>query len=324
MRIATVLHDASPDHDGAPLFPTVALERDGALYGVAALARAFGPRYAQVADDADFHHTVVALGAATLCELDERLKAGERPSAARLLPGSFTWLPPCDMERAAFFECGGGGAGDRGDRGDSSAGPAFAIGSARAFFGHEATVPLPVPARFGEIAAVAELELEVEGALGVMLADDLWRATEAEAARAILGYTLVQGWRARGGGERAPRAAVQLGPVLVTCDEVGATDALRTQLRIEGAPLATGVLGAQRFSPAESIAWISHHVPLRAGDVIAAGRMRMPGGVSRDEGVTLRCGGRVDFAVERLGRLSGRATRGPEMLAWRRSSGRGS
>jgi 2-keto-4-pentenoate hydratase/2-oxohepta-3-ene-1,7-dioic acid hydratase in catechol pathway len=313
MRIACVLHDASPEPDGTALSPTLALERDGALYGVSALARAFGPRYAALAEAADFHPTVVALGGATLCELDERLKAGERPSSARLLPGSFSWLPPCDIERAALIECAPGAADSTPPREE----PSYRFGSARTLLGHEATVPFPA----------GETEPDVACKIAVVLADDLWRATAAEAERSLLGYTLLLGWTARAAYQRlaargestapATSFAAQLGPVLVTPDEAGAACALRMQLRVEGVPSALCAAGAWAFSPAESIAWISQHTPLRAGDVIGLDLVR---GGAADAGVSLPYGARVELAVERLGRLSGRPLPGPPPRAWRSGS----
>jgi hypothetical protein len=297
MRIALVLHDASPEPDGAPLFPTVALERDGALYRVSALARAFGPRYAALDACDDFRHAVLSTGAEPLYELDERLKAGERPTSARILPGTFTWLPPCDPERAALVLCT--------PHADAvyTTPPAFHLASARPLLGHDAAVPV------APFAARASGALDAEAMLAVILGDDLSRATASEADRAILGYTLLLAWR--------PGLAAQLGPVLVTRDEAGDVRSLRTLLRVGGATLPTAEACASPFTPAEAIAWISHHLPLQAGDVIGAGRVR--GGSASDAGAKLTAGMRVDFAIERLGRLCGRPVDGPEPRAWRRS-----
>lgn len=304
MRIALVLHDASPEPDGAPLFPTVALERDGALYRVSELARAFGPRYAALEDDADFHHAVVSLGAEPLRELDERLKSGERPSSARLLPGTFTWLPPCDPQRAAFLTC----APHPRSTPLPAAPPAFHIGSARALLGHEATVPIAQGAPSFDDGARGSA-LDADASLAVLLGDDLCCATASEAERAILGYTLLLTWR--------PGLSAQLGPVLVTRDEAGPLAALRTLFRIGGATLPTADLGAWTFSPAESVAWISHHVPLQAGDVIGAGRL--PGGCAAEAGAKLSFGMRVEMTIERIGRLAGRAVEGPPPRAWKQA-----
>ena len=292
MRIASVLHDASPEPDGAPLFPAVALERDGALYRVSELARAFGRRYAALAD-LDFRPATLALHGGLLHELDERLKSGDRPSAARLLPGTFTWMPPCDTERAAFFAC------LPADPNAAASTPGFRAGTARTLLGHEATVPLPPPAD----------DIDMECALAAVLADDLRRATASEAEQAILGYTVCAAF--------APGFAALLGPVIVTRDELGALTPLRTQLRVDGAPLTTGdAASGIPFSLPESIAWISHQIPLEAGDVLRA--TRVPGTRATESGVKLACGARVDFTIERIGRLSGRLALGPELGPWRR------
>lgn len=300
MRIAAVLHDASSDHDGAPLLPTLALERDGALYGVAALARsAPAPRFAALAEGCDFHATVIALGGVVLRALDERVRSGERPSCARLLPGTFTWLPPCDTERAAYVICGAARAHDASTRAHETPAaegePSFELGSARAFFGHEATVPCD--ARGDDVA--------IDCGVAAVLGDDLFRATALEADEAILGFTLVLGWT---GGLGA-----QLGPVLVTREEIRTVVGLRAQIRVDGAALPACELDTGPFAPAEAIAWASHHLPLRAGDVIRIARVRAA------HAPRVAFGTRVDVAVEKLARLSGKPSRGPEMRGWRRT-----
>lgn len=289
MRIASVLHDASSDKDGAPLLPAVALERDGAVYGVAALADALGSSCAMVEEGLDFQHAVISLRGEPFRELDERLRSGERPSSARLLPGTFTWLPPCDTERAAFItttaDATASIAPDRG--------PSFQIGSARALLGHDATVPV----------LADERDLGFECAVAAVLGEDLFRATAREAHDAILGYTLLL--------QLTGALGAQLGPSLVTRDEAGPIAKLRAQIRVDGQPLPVCEVGDQPFSAAETIAWISHHVPLRAGDVIGASRLIVPR-------ARVAYGTRVDLAVERLGRLAGKPARGPEMRAWHR------
>lgn len=312
MRIALVLHDASPDPDGAPLFPAVALERDGALYRVSELARVFGAGYASLEDGADFHHAVLSLAGAPLHRLDERLLSGERPSAARIQPGTFTWAPPCDPRRASLFLCAPAATGA------SLPAPVLQVGSARVLFGHEATVPLPpiaggaLSSEGGALAGAVRPEdlrgaaLEVDAGVAVVLADDLDRATALEADDAILGYTLLLAWR--------PGLFAQLGSVLVTREEAGDVAALRPLFRAGGVMLPASDLRASPFTPAEVVAWLSHHVPLQAGDVVGVARVAGAGGST---GARLAFGARVELAIERLGRLCGRAVPGPEPRAWR-------
>src|SRR5262245_1818349 len=130
MRIARVLHAPAPsleiDAERAPT-PTIALERDGALYDVAELEGLFGSPPRRGGDD-DFHARVIALGAEGLGRLDERLLGGERPTAARLPPSEALWLPPCANERCAYVQAGDGDP------------PRWRFANARGLVGHDAIV----------------------------------------------------------------------------------------------------------------------------------------------------------------------------------------
>src|SRR5262249_17407502 len=149
-------------------------------------------------------------------ELDERLRRGDRPSAARLAPDSFVSLPPCDASRVLYFQLSG--AEHELD---------YRIGNARALDGHNASMSFP--AEEGSPAVTADL--------AVVLRDDLARATPDEAARAVLGYsilhvcvartTLARALRAGGNPGRGYDFGGQLGPVLVTRDELDGAGALR-------------------------------------------------------------------------------------------------
>lgn len=305
MRIAHVLQlDTST--------PLVAIERDGALYDVAELDRRFGSKLPEHGGASDFHTRVIALGCAGLRSLDERLRGGDRPSSARLQPGSFLWLPPCDPGRAAYIQLDAYEAAAGADR------PAYRIGNARGLVGHGATVPFPA----------GEDEPDYELNLGAVLAEDLRRATPAEAARAIAGYAVLNDWVARG-VERDAHArargvlpseardfATQLGPALVTPEDLEDLEPLRTQARVDGDVLPGSPVGAWAFSLAESIAYVSEHVELRAGDVIGAGCVL--GGSARSAGRRLSYGSAVELVIERVGKLAGRPVRGPEPVAWRR------
>jgi 2-keto-4-pentenoate hydratase/2-oxohepta-3-ene-1,7-dioic acid hydratase in catechol pathway len=90
----------------------------------------------------------------------------------------------------------------------------------------------------------------------------------------------------------------QLGPVLVTVDEVGDVGPLRGQVRVDGAAVVLADVG---LSPAASIAQVCRSEPLRAGDVIGVACTGAARGVP--------CGVAVELGVERLGRLVGRPVR---------------
>jgi 2-keto-4-pentenoate hydratase/2-oxohepta-3-ene-1,7-dioic acid hydratase in catechol pathway len=289
MRIARVLHESSP-------FPLVALERDGAVYDAGELDRIFDTPYApdRLPGAADFHTRVVALEGAGLEALDEALRAGRRPTEARMLPGTFLWLPPCDTERALYVQMAPHGA-----PGDDRE-PSYRLGCARAMLGHEASVPF----------RAREGRPDFAQGIAAVLREDLCDAGVDEAEHAILGYTILNGWsgldeEARCPGTGARDVPAQLGPVLVTPGEVGALGLLRAQARVDGQVIAETRAGGAGPSLAAAIAWVSRWVPLRAGDVIGAGC------VHRGEaaGCTPAYGASVELVVERLGKLAGRPRR---------------
>ncbi len=282
MRIARVLHGSSP-------VPILALERDGALYDAAELDRIFGTSFSpdRIPGASDFHTRAVALGGAGLDELDDRLLAGDRPAAARLLPGTFVWLPPCDTERALHVQMA--------PYDEHLDEPLHRLGDARLLVGHQGHVHFPAgETRPGYALGVA-----------VVLREDIRDATAEEAERAVLGYTVLNAWygaddEARRRGWGSPRVPAQLGPVLVTPGDLGQVARLKAQVRIEGEVTArTGVAGAC-FSIGESIAWASRWVGLRGGDVVGLGQ------VLEGQG-EVAYGAKVEVGVERIGWLSGQA-----------------
>jgi hypothetical protein len=282
VRIARVLRIV--EEEPSP-FPVLALERDGALYDCGALDRAFDTPFTpeRLPGAEDFHTRVVALRCAGLDELDDRLRAGDRPSSARLLPGEFAWLPPCDTERALYVQ-----AQPYGEAGA----PPYRVGNARALLGQGASVPFPAD----------EDRPDFGLAVAAVLAEDLDAASPDEAAQAILGYALLNAWR----GATAIDVPPQIGPVLVTPDEAGDVGHLRAQVRIDGAVVLASE-GGLVSSPAEAIAAAILSGPLRAGDVIATGCLREA--CAAAHGVTIAFGATVELGVERLGRLAGRAAR---------------
>src|SRR5215212_2556822 len=132
MRIARLIHDSSP-------LPVSALERDGALYEIGELAKRLGSQGAPdlLVGATDFFARVIALRCTGLATLDERLCAGDRPTEARIQPGSFVWLPPCDIDRAFYVHV------DPAPLGEMTGEPTYWIGNARGLLGHEARVALP-------------------------------------------------------------------------------------------------------------------------------------------------------------------------------------
>jgi 2-keto-4-pentenoate hydratase/2-oxohepta-3-ene-1,7-dioic acid hydratase in catechol pathway len=172
--------------------------------------------------------------------------------------------------------------------------PAYRIGDARGLLGHASCVPFPA----GEGCPTFEL------GIAAVLRDDLRDADARQAERAVLGYAILNTWTSNDDEARRPawatrRVPAQLGPVLVTPDDVGDLGRLKALARVDGRVAATTGVGGWALSIAESIAWVSRWMDLRAGDVIGAGRVRDGRGEAAFDVIT-------EVVVERLGKLAGR------------------
>lgn len=276
--------------------PLLALVVDRAVYDVAKLEQLWG--IAGRFGSADFHQRVVGARGAGLEMLEARLLSGDRPTEARLAAGDFLPLAPCDTDRAAYFQM----APCDLDLDE----PAYRQRDCRSLMGDAQPVACPEPMR-------GSPDPWLEPGLAVLVADDLYRARAREAERAILGVTLVIDWTSRpdrwphGHG---PEASSQLGSVLVTGPAAREVMRGRWWLEVDGVRRADGAVGAWRFSPAESIAYLSQHARLRAGDVVglgcfAAGR------------TDVAWGSPVTVGIERLLTLSGSAAIATPPTDWR-------
>jgi 2-keto-4-pentenoate hydratase/2-oxohepta-3-ene-1,7-dioic acid hydratase in catechol pathway len=93
-----------------------------------------------------------------------------------------------------------------------------------------------------------------------------------------------------------------VGPVVVTADELDPTN-LRLECLINGEPIQDGTTTDIRFGIRELLAYLSRHLELRPGDLIATGtppRLAMPPGPGR----RLRTGDEVTCRIEGIGELS--------------------
>lgn len=271
--------------------PTVALACDGALYDVALLEQSFGLAGA----GGDFFERVIASRAAGLDSLEARLLSGRRPTAARLPDDGALLLPPCDPSRASHVQLA--------PRALSAGGPGFRMRDARAFLGS------------GQPALVASSGALAEVGLAVVLGDDLEQASAIEAERAVVGYTLIVDWVLPGDWERAaPPTPAQLGPYLVTTPGPLRLDELRLVIEAEGRRVETCAFEGGEHDPGELVAYVSHHVSLRAGDVLGLGaptnaRLARP----RD--------GRVAVTLPRVMTLSAWSVEASLEERWRRPAG---
>jgi 2-keto-4-pentenoate hydratase/2-oxohepta-3-ene-1,7-dioic acid hydratase in catechol pathway len=153
----------------------------------------------------------------------------------------------------------------------------------------------------------ANVDAEVE--LGVVIGEPASGVSAETALRHVLGYTCINDMNSTdpwfdGNGwllGKSMAGFCPVGPWLVTPDELDPTD-LRVGCSIDGVPIQAGRTGQMRHSIADVISYISRHVTLRPGDLIATGtpgRLAGPLGPER----RLQPGDEVTVWIERIGDL---------------------
>jgi 2-keto-4-pentenoate hydratase/2-oxohepta-3-ene-1,7-dioic acid hydratase in catechol pathway len=153
-----------------------------------------------------------------------------------------------------------------------------------------------------------DVDAEIE--LGVVIGAPAFRVSAADAMDHVFGYTCINDVSARDErldgdqwllGKSMP-GFCPVGPWIVTAD---AFDPANVGLRatIDGEPIQEGRTTQMRHGIAEVIAYLSQHLELRPGDLIATGtppRLATPPGPGR----RLRAGDTVTVSVEGIGRLT--------------------
>jgi 2-keto-4-pentenoate hydratase/2-oxohepta-3-ene-1,7-dioic acid hydratase in catechol pathway len=152
--------------------------------------------------------------------------------------------------------------------------------------------------------------IDAECELGVVIGREAWRVDAADALDHILGYTIVNDVSSRDPwldgdqwlvGKSMP-GFCPAGPRLVPVEELDPTD-LRLGCTINGEPIQDGRTSQMRFSIGEIVAFLSHHLALRPGDLIATGTPpRMPGPPGPDR--HLEPGDVVTCWIEGIGELT--------------------
>jgi len=150
------------------------------------------------------------------------------------------------------------------------------------------------------------VDWEVE--LGVVIGRPVHRATPAEAAAAIAGYTVVndvsmRDWQRRTMQWLAGKAferSTPAGPYLVTPDEVGDAADLEVRCEVDGVVMQQSRTSDLLFSPADIAAYASQIITLKPGDLIVTGT---PSGVgdARKPPVYLQPGNVLRTWIEGLG-----------------------
>jgi 2-keto-4-pentenoate hydratase/2-oxohepta-3-ene-1,7-dioic acid hydratase in catechol pathway len=152
--------------------------------------------------------------------------------------------------------------------------------------------------------------VDAECELGVVIGREAWRVDTADAFDHISGYTIVNDVSSRDPwldgdqwlvGKSMP-GFCPAGPRLVPVGELDPAD-LRLGCSINGEPIQDGRTSQMRFSVAAIVAFLSHHLALRPGDLIATGtpsRLTSPPGPDRH----LEPGDVVTCWIEGIGELT--------------------
>jgi 2-keto-4-pentenoate hydratase/2-oxohepta-3-ene-1,7-dioic acid hydratase in catechol pathway len=154
----------------------------------------------------------------------------------------------------------------------------------------------------------ANVDAEVE--LGVVISEEAWNVPAGQELRHVLGYTVVNDVSSRDAwldgdqwllGKSMP-GFCPAGPWVIPVFELDPSD-LELRCTINGEAIQDGRTSDMRFSIAEIIAFLSRHVVLRRGDLIATGtphRLATPPGPDRH----LQPGDVVTCGIEGIGELT--------------------
>jgi 2-keto-4-pentenoate hydratase/2-oxohepta-3-ene-1,7-dioic acid hydratase in catechol pathway len=148
--------------------------------------------------------------------------------------------------------------------------PTFYFTNPHALYGPGAAIPRPVTCR------ALDFELEV----GVVLGAGGSSMTEAAAADAIFGYTIVNDWSARDlqsremqvglGPAKGKDFATSIGPWIVTADELPSLD-LDCRVSVNGVHVGGDRLSNMHWTFPQMIAYASRDSVVLPGDLLASG-----------------------------------------------------
>jgi fumarylacetoacetate (FAA) hydrolase len=293
----------------------LAIERDGELFLASELAMTLGAPAAPKDFDSLFAGDVFG-AVEQLSQLDRALSQGHRPATARLSVGSFQWDAPvprsCQILDGYAFE-----THVRNARAKRNLGvppewyevPTYYRSNPRALFGHEATIPYPPD------ETMCDYELELAAVLGRNVKD----VTPEQATSAIIGYTIFNDCTARAaqrkvmamglGPAKGKDFANQLGPVLVTPDEIGDINSVELVARVNGNEWSRASFGSAEYTFGEIIAFACQGIELYAGDVIGSGTVGFGCGLELDR--FLNDGDIVELEASRIGVLRSKVGRAP-------------
>lgn len=190
-------------------------------------------------------------------------------------------------------------------------------GNSTSLYGHDHDVPWPA------YAEKLDYELELAAVIGRPVRD----VDHEEAAKSILGYTLLNDFSARDvqrgemqnstGPYKGKDFAWGLGPWIVTPDELGDPAAVKMKVSVNGEVWAESTPGPMQWTFPEIVSYTSQCETLNVGDVFGSGTVNNGCGFEIDRWI--EPGDVVELWAEGVGTLRHRvgAPDGPR-VAWRR------
>jgi 2-keto-4-pentenoate hydratase/2-oxohepta-3-ene-1,7-dioic acid hydratase in catechol pathway len=169
-----------------------------------------------------------------------------------------------------------------------------------------------VPARLPQFSRQVDWEAE----LGAVIARPTRNISEAQALEAVAGYLIVNDLSARDLmkregtpfiydwiGQKCFEDGAPMGPWITPAAYVPDPNNLGIRLWVNGVLKQNSNTSQMVHNTAEQIAYLSRHVTLQPGDIIATGT---PAGVGMPRGEFLTVGDEVTIEIDRLGSLTNR------------------
>jgi acylpyruvate hydrolase len=162
-----------------------------------------------------------------------------------------------------------------------------------------------------DVVIPGDVSADWEAELAVVVGRTLTRASRAEAAEGILGYTVANDVSMRDWQRRTLQwfqgkawdATTPVGPVVVTADEIDPTAGITITCRVNGVEVQRDSTSTLVFDSAELLSYISTFTTLRAGDLVLTGT---PGGIgmAREPAWFLADGDVLETEIEAIGTLT--------------------
>lgn len=169
--------------------------------------------------------------------------------------------------------------------------------------GHDARLEIPR----GDAADT----FDYEGEIGIVIGKAGRHISEADALDHVAGYTIINDGSVRGWQKHSLHAGKNFansgscGPWMVTADEITDLPVMQLSTRLNGETVQNTTASEMVFSIPEVIAYISHTIDIRPGDLIATGSPEGAGG-SRQPPRFLRQDDVLEIEVSGVGVLRNR------------------